>query len=50
MITYPHQLTRWENKKTLEFAEKQLKKYGAKEGKDYIWKERGDQFAIFTLR
>ena len=44
-------LTEWSTKNRLEFAEKQLKKEGAKEGRDYIWYPRGKyEWAIFILK
>ena len=50
-MKFPYPLTIYSRKNDLRFAEKQLKKDGAQENIDYIWKpHRTDKvkFAIFT--
>ncbi len=50
-MNFPYPLTIYSHKDDLRFAEKQLKKDGAQENIDYIWKpHRTDKvkFAIFT--
>ena len=50
-MKFPYPLTVYARKDSLRFAEKQLKKEGAEENIDYIWKPHRTEkfkFAIFT--
>ena len=47
---HPYRLTVWGSKQELRFAERQLRKYGAKREIDYCWEEYGKLWAIVTLR
>lgn len=44
---FSNQLTCWASKEELKFAVTQLKKYDAKEGQDFIFKEQSGKYAIF---
>ena len=48
--TKEYRLTNYYNRFELRFAEEQLKKYGAKEGKDYVWRQEGKLWAIYILK
>jgi hypothetical protein len=46
---FTNQLTTYHPRKEIDFAVKQLKRYGDKEGIDFIIRERGKgEYAVFT--